>query len=80
MRMSDSLFQPGMIGAIPVANRIAMAPLTRARAGMDGVHTPLAIDTIVSARRQASSSPRPLTSRGKVGAMPTHPGSTRMRM
>lgn len=33
-----------MIGAIPVANRIAMAPLTRARAGMDGVHTPLAAE------------------------------------
>jgi N-ethylmaleimide reductase len=33
---------PGRIGAIDVANRIAMAPLTRSRAGLDGVHTPLA--------------------------------------
>jgi len=38
------LFSPTTIGAIPVSNRIAMAPLTRARAGMDGVHTPLAVD------------------------------------
>jgi len=46
--MSESgdikLFTPTSIGAIEVANRIAMAPLTRSRAGMDGVHTPLAID------------------------------------
>jgi N-ethylmaleimide reductase len=41
---SDSLFSPGRIGAIPVSNRIAMAPLTRARADRDGVHTPLAVD------------------------------------
>ncbi|APH57960.1 Glycerol trinitrate reductase [Granulibacter bethesdensis] len=40
---STTLFSAGRIGAIPVANRVAMAPLTRARAGMDGVHTPLAI-------------------------------------
>jgi N-ethylmaleimide reductase len=38
------LFAPGQVGAIAVANRIAMAPLTRSRAGMDGVHSPLAID------------------------------------
>ncbi len=38
------LFSPGTIGAIPVSNRIAMAPLTRARADMAGVHTPLAIE------------------------------------
>jgi N-ethylmaleimide reductase len=31
------LFAPGHIGAIPVANRIAMAPLTRSRADMEGV-------------------------------------------
>lgn len=43
--LTDSpLFTPAMIGAIPVANRIAMAPLTRSRADMDGVHTPLAAD------------------------------------
>ncbi|EJL33398.1 alkene reductase [Novosphingobium sp. AP12] len=39
-----ALFTPTRIGAIEVANRIAMAPLTRSRAGMDGVHTPLAIE------------------------------------
>jgi N-ethylmaleimide reductase len=38
------LFTPTTIGAIEVANRIAMAPLTRARADMDGVHSHLAID------------------------------------
>jgi N-ethylmaleimide reductase len=40
----NTLFLPGKIGAIPVANRIAMSPLTRARADMDGVQTPLAIE------------------------------------
>jgi N-ethylmaleimide reductase len=40
----NGLFTPTAIGANDVANRIAMAPLTRARAGMDGVHTPLAIE------------------------------------
>jgi N-ethylmaleimide reductase len=35
--MSESLFIPGKIGAIRVRSRIAMAPLTRARAGMDDV-------------------------------------------
>ncbi|WP_420840788.1 alkene reductase [Herbaspirillum robiniae] len=38
------LFSPTRIGAIEVANRIAMAPLTRSRAGMDGVHTELAVE------------------------------------
>jgi len=38
------LFTPLKIGAIEAANRIAMAPLTRARAAMDGVHTPLAVE------------------------------------
>jgi N-ethylmaleimide reductase len=38
------LSTPTTIGAIRVANRIAMAPLTRARAGMDGVQSPLAIE------------------------------------
>lgn len=46
--MSDThgmdLFEPAFIGDIQVSNRIAMAPLTRSRAGMDGVQTPLAID------------------------------------
>jgi N-ethylmaleimide reductase len=41
---ASALFSPTKIGAIEVANRIAMAPLTRSRAGVDGVHTPLAIE------------------------------------
>ena len=41
---SESLFTPFRLGAIDVRNRIAMAPLTRSRAGMDGVQTPLAVD------------------------------------
>ncbi len=44
MNQDSDLFSPTTIGIIPVANRIAMAPLTRARAGMDGVHTPLAVE------------------------------------
>ena len=40
----DALFTPSRIGAIEVRNRIAMAPLTRSRAGMDGVQTPLAVE------------------------------------
>lgn len=39
-----SLFTPTTIGRIAVANRIAMAPLTRARADMDGVPSALAIE------------------------------------
>ncbi|RFU49677.1 alkene reductase [Paraburkholderia sp. DHOC27] len=39
-----ALFSPTRIGAIEVANRIAMAPLTRSRADKNGVHTPLAIE------------------------------------
>ncbi|MNF50939.1 N-ethylmaleimide reductase [compost metagenome] len=41
---ADILFSSTMLRSIDVANRIAMAPLTRSRAGMDGVHTPLAVD------------------------------------
>ncbi|CAG2141377.1 alkene reductase [Cupriavidus numazuensis] len=41
---TEALFSPTRIGAIDVRNRIAMAPLTRSRAGMDGVQTPLAAD------------------------------------
>lgn len=41
---ADTLFSPTRLGAIDVRNRIAMAPLTRSRAGMEGVQTPLAID------------------------------------
>ena len=40
---APSLFAPTRLGAIEVKNRIAMAPLTRSRAGMDGVQTPLAV-------------------------------------
>jgi N-ethylmaleimide reductase len=39
-----SLFSPFNLGAIAVSNRIAMAPLTRSRADMDGVQSPLAIN------------------------------------
>nr|WP_315597162.1 alkene reductase [uncultured Cupriavidus sp.] len=41
---SESLFSAFRLGAIDVRNRVAMAPLTRSRAGMDGVQTPLAVD------------------------------------
>src|SRR5687768_1002398 len=41
---SAPLFSPTKLGSINVKNRIAMAPLTRSRAGMDGVQTPLAIE------------------------------------
>jgi N-ethylmaleimide reductase len=41
---NPTLFAPTSIGAIQVKNRVAMAPLTRARASMDGVQTPLAIE------------------------------------
>ena len=37
-------YAPIRIGAIAVRDRIAMAPLTRACAGMHGVHSPLAIE------------------------------------
>lgn len=39
-----ALFTPTRIGAIPVANRVAMAPLTRSRADRDGVHGTIAVD------------------------------------
>lgn len=41
---ASDLFSPTSIGAIKVSNRIAMAPLTRSRAGMDGVHADLAVE------------------------------------
>lgn len=44
MSADQTLFSPTRIGAIEVANRIAMAPLTRSRANMEGVHSDLAID------------------------------------
>lgn len=39
--MPDGLFTPGLLGDIAMANRIVMAPMTRNRAGGDGVPTPL---------------------------------------
>ena len=44
MSSAPALFSPTRLGAIEVRNRIAMAPLTRSRADMDGVQTPLAIE------------------------------------
>ena len=41
---SETLFSAFRLGAIDVSNRVVMAPLTRSRAGMDGVQTPLAVD------------------------------------
>ena len=41
---SETLFSAFRLGAIDVRNRVVMAPLTRSRAGMDGVQTPLAVD------------------------------------
>nr|WP_298685560.1 alkene reductase [uncultured Dongia sp.] len=43
MTADQALFQPTKIGAIDVANRVAMAPLTRSRADMAGVHSDLAV-------------------------------------
>jgi len=44
MSVLPQLFSPTKIGAIGVANRVAMAPLTRSRADMDGVHSELAVE------------------------------------
>lgn len=44
MSTTETLFTPTRLGAIEVRNRIAMAPLTRSRAGMDGVPSPLAVE------------------------------------
>ncbi|VVD29013.1 alkene reductase [Paraburkholderia dioscoreae] len=43
MQPSD-LFSPGALGGIHIPNRVAMAPLTRARADLDGVQTSLAAE------------------------------------
>ncbi|WP_436178069.1 hypothetical protein [Acidovorax sp. LjRoot66] len=42
MTTTETLFTPTRLGAIDVKNRIAMAPLTRSRAGMGGVPSALA--------------------------------------
>jgi 2,4-dienoyl-CoA reductase-like NADH-dependent reductase (Old Yellow Enzyme family) len=39
-----SLFDPIKLGAVTAKNRILMAPLTRARATMDHVPTPMMIE------------------------------------
>jgi N-ethylmaleimide reductase len=44
MSTEPKLFSPLTIGAIEVANGIAMAPLTRSRADMEGVHSALAVE------------------------------------
>ncbi|WP_424975030.1 alkene reductase [Methylobacterium brachiatum] len=43
MTADRDLFSPTKIGAIDVANRVAMAPLTRSRADMEGIHSQLAV-------------------------------------
>jgi N-ethylmaleimide reductase len=42
--MSVSLFSPFRLGPLRLANRIVMAPLTRARADEHGVPSPLAAE------------------------------------
>ena len=42
--MSDSLFTPVALGAIELANRIVMAPMTRDRAGLGDVPTALMVE------------------------------------
>jgi N-ethylmaleimide reductase len=39
--LKTDLFEPVRLGPYRLANRIVMAPLTRSRAGEDGVPTPL---------------------------------------
>ena len=41
MTAPSDLFQPVRLGPYHLANRIVMAPLTRSRAGEDGLATPL---------------------------------------
>lgn len=42
--MTDSLQQPGKLGALALRNRVVMAPLTRARADSDRVPTDVMVD------------------------------------
>jgi N-ethylmaleimide reductase len=44
MSTTEALFTPTRLGAIDVKNRIALAPLTRSRGGMDGLPSPLAVE------------------------------------
>jgi N-ethylmaleimide reductase len=39
-----ALFSPTKIGSIELSNKVAMAPLTRSRANMEGVHSDLAVE------------------------------------
>ena len=41
---TETLFRPGQAGAIPVANRVFMAPMTRSRADRAGVPAELAVE------------------------------------
>ncbi len=41
MQARSDLFRPAPLGPYQLANRIVMAPLTRSRAGEDGVPRPL---------------------------------------
>ncbi|SDP02465.1 alkene reductase [Pseudomonas jinjuensis] len=40
----SSLFERGRFGGLALANRVVMAPMTRSRAGVDGMPTPVMID------------------------------------
>ena len=42
--MTDGLFRPLDLGRITIANRVAMAPMTRQRSGLDGVPTDLVVE------------------------------------
>jgi hypothetical protein len=49
-RTHSDLFQPVWLGPYRLANRIAMAPLTRSRAGADGVPHPLMAELLRAAQ------------------------------
>jgi N-ethylmaleimide reductase len=42
--MTENLFRPLDLGRITIANRVAMAPMTRQRSGLDGVPTDLVVE------------------------------------
>ena len=72
--MVDSLFQPIHLGAIEAPNRIVMAPLTRGRAGADGVPTPI-MATYYSQRASAGLIISEATGISREGAgWPSAPG------
>src|SRR5664280_1174722 len=43
-REQSDLFQPVKVGSCVLANRVVMAPLTRSRAGPDGIPRPLMVE------------------------------------